>query len=95
MVLKFDVPVAFDFAEVTMPIAADIVHVGSQTPGFVTFWAECYIDNKGVKHTRSMVRTFKVFGTGMTIPETRGWRYRGTTQEPETGLVWHLYETAS
>lgn len=77
---------------IELPFGADILHIASQKPGTVSFWAEFDLENS--KNLTS--RHFQVFGTGQEIPKVlNNWslndlRYIGTTLDGE--LVWHLYE---
>lgn len=86
-ILRWDVPV--DGSEHIVSTGR-IVHVDCKTVEAVTFWAE----DEG-----EAVRTFRVYGTGQTIP--RRWAHVGTALSPEGDpgprgtLVWHLFEQVS
>jgi hypothetical protein len=84
-VWKYTVPIADAVASLVMPALAQIVRVGTQEPGQVTFWAEVSPDGPTV------LRGFRVYGTGHTIAP--GDEYVGTTFEGP--FVWHLYEVTA
>lgn len=68
---------------VQMPQAAKILSVQMQN-GEPQVWAEVNPNNDTVS------RTFRVYGTGHTLPDNPG-TYVGTFQQT-TGLVWHVYD---
>jgi hypothetical protein len=84
-VWKYEVEVKGTTSVIYMPRAAVIVHVGHQSPAWVTFWAE--VDQDAPLEQR----VFQVVGTGHRVRD--GLRYVGTTM-PIPDLVWHLYEVA-
>lgn len=69
--------------EQTIAFAGRIVHAAVQD-SFPMLWVE--VDRAGTP----VARTFRIFGTGQTIPD--GWEHRGTVQDPP--FVWHVYERA-
>jgi hypothetical protein len=79
--------VQVDDREHELALTGDPVAVATADPfgTAVEFWAE----HDG--EARPVPRTFRVFGTGHTLPP--GARWRGTCPRTSSGLVWHLYET--
>ena len=81
---------------ITLPMGAQIVHVGLQRPNealpeSIYMWVELDTDSISTIH-----RVFSVFGTGWAMPDgdiARPIHYihRGTVQNAN-GFVWHLYE---
>ena len=67
----------------TMPVGAEILTVQMQN-GEPQMWA--IVDPTARTHHRN----FHVVGTGHEVPERA--TYIGTYQQPELGLVWHLFE---
>lgn len=73
-----------DFTTVMMPEGANIIQVGTQSPGRITLWAE-------VDPTAEMVRHFfNVIGTGHKIPPACS--YLGSAFDGP--FVWHVYRRA-
>jgi hypothetical protein len=54
--------------------------------GVPTLWAMVNLTNSSGK------RTIRIIGTGHPIPEGTKRTYLGTVQQPELGLVWHIFE---
>lgn len=85
---KYQIPVSDAQYRVHMPSDAVALHVDIQDhPGWVMLWVEV--------HPGPIVeRTFRVFGTGETIPDE--YRHVGTAIDrvrgPGQTFVWHLYE---
>lgn len=78
---KYTVPVTVADRDVTMPLGAKIVQVGSQVRSTVCFWAIVDLQNE------SETRRFRVIRTGYEI---EGGAYVGTAFD--NGFVWHLFE---
>lgn len=68
---------------VTMPIGAEILHVGVQEND-ICFWAK--VDPKAKTETR----LFGIYGTGWDIPNDTESEYVGTVQQGS--FVWHIFE---
>lgn len=66
-----------------LPFGSIIVYVGSQFENHISFWYEFEIEETVIE-----TRTFRVFGTGHSIPEN--YQYLGTAMDRP--FVWHLYE---
>jgi hypothetical protein len=84
-VWKYEVPIDDQWHELRIPRDFRVLHVGQQTdPHRVCFWVDVRDDHLKVG------RRFCVFGTGHNVPP--GAVHRGTVQDHQHGLVWHLFE---
>lgn len=89
--LKYQMFSTVDSTVIELPLHADIKHVGVQgETGLVMLWAEVHQDI-----VVNEPRTFKVFTTGETIPDS--WVHRGTFIVPNAlgrnnDFVGHVYE---
>ncbi len=78
---KFEVPIAGS-VDLGIPIGATIVHVCSQRPDMLTFWA--MVDQQAQLETR----TFKIVGTGYDFDGR--WQHVGSILVGP--FIWHLLE---
>ena len=81
-VFKYPLALSQAYHRLKMPKGAIIRHVGTQTLGFITMWAE--IDREADEETR----IFTIVPTGGDVPENSV--YVGSTIDQP--FVWHLYE---
>lgn len=81
-----------DVQLIHLPVSAKIVHVGSQSNGYISIWA--IVDEDSTEVTS--VKQFQIFGTGHPIPEDAqyvGTSIQGTPVTLQNGsLVWHVFE---
>lgn len=68
-------------------LTGPILSVGCRHTDAVEFWAL----HRGGATTH--VRTFRVFGTGQSVPED--WMHVGTVRNPDGVFAWHLFERPS
>jgi hypothetical protein len=95
VVYKYPLHLGTGSDDVEMPVHATIVHVGQQKTishgvqsSTFMLWAE-HLDTRDLGAEPSMVvRRFKIFGTGMSIPD--GATYLHTVMDDP--YVWHIYE---
>jgi hypothetical protein len=79
---RYEVPV--DDCWHSLPLSGDLLHVAARQADVVEVWA---FSGGGT----TTARTFRVFGTGQSLPAGDPVDYRGTALAPN-GLVWHLME---
>ena len=84
MVYKYEIRTETIEFHVRMPINAEIIFVDRQRK------APCMWVLADKTYTLTQEREFYILGTGWDIPSDAV--YVGTWQEPEYGLVWHLFE---
>jgi len=82
---KFPIVALDDIVGVQMPRDAQVLTVQFQR-GILTLWA---IADPAKPHED---RLFRIIGTGGSAEDIRGECYIGTAQDPELGLVWHVFE---
>lgn len=78
---RYEIPV--DDAWHTLDLPDAILHVAARRADTVELWA--------LTGAPTRPRTFRVYGTGETIPDAGRLAHRGTALAPH-GLVWHLME---
>ena len=79
---KFTLDTVVETQQLSLPVGADVVHVGLQAD-MVTLWVELDTEVQ-----TKMLRPFRLCMTGGRIPE--GFEYRGTIRN--NGIVVHVYE---
>ena len=88
---KFQIPIQ-DEITIGMPAGARILAVQTQGADTqeLTMWA---LVNPGSRRSSDVVaRSFRLFGTGYTMPEGVVLNYIGTCQMHDGRLIWHLFE---
>jgi len=84
-IYKYPLLLESSIHEVELPMGAEIVHVGVQAPGVLTFWAIVNTDND------NELRRFDIRGTGHQLPDYASKdAHIGTAFDGE--FVWHLFE---
>lgn len=85
VIYKYEIDLSVPDVTLSLPFGAEVVKVGTQRPGAVTFWIE---QEQNCPSELYENRRFFIYGTGHPIRATA--KYVGTTlDEP---YVWHLYE---
>jgi len=85
-IFRYEVPIDDQWHEIQM--SGKITSVGSRRPGMVEFWALANTD-----HSYDGPRSFRVYGTGHTLPDDiRPDQLHGSVIAGGGLLVWHLVE---
>lgn len=89
-VLKYVLRPADGVAEIQVPQASKVVHVGYDPNNLLALWVE-QPTAEGTEVLEQIARRIHVVATGESIP-TVATRYLGTAARTGQTMVWHLYE---
>lgn len=91
-VWKFPIPLQAGDREIELPKTAKFLSFAILSCGPAAWFEVPLPPEEGLVECELDKRSFRIFGTGHSIPE--GYEYRGTGLQPgrEMTYVWHLYE---